>query len=771
MKRLFWIAPFVVLSVFYIFPFSAGASEVASTTEAESKFTIEIETTAANVADNEAPLGTDSFENTEPPEEPGEAVEKPAAPALSLSNSANGLTALWSDITGASYYIVYYKSAFNNGYSNLETGDTTCVIPETESGTLYFVKVQAVSAEGVRGYESAEKSLTYIAHAGNTEINFNGSSNVCVWNSVGGANKYQIAKKKSGDKAFTYFTTTSNTFTDKNVVKANTYYYQVRAVYATADNGTAYGAWSPVSSVVTLAQTNASLANKSNGIRAQWNAVNGAARYAVYYRSSDDTKWTTASTTNTFYPILNAKSGKLYYVQVRPVNGKVSGKYSKVKAITFLGRPAVTRSNASDGVNLSWKSVDGANKYQIAKKKNGASSYIYYYSTGTAFFDRDVYGNTAYYYQVRAVYETENSGTAYGEWSAVGTILRLVQPSVSLSNKSNGMRVEWSRVAGAVKYAVYIKAASASKWQSATTANNYYPMFTVKSGVLYYVQVRAIGSGAYGPFSKPKSLTFIGPANLNLSKPNSNPVLSWNKVPGANKYQIVKTKKGVSGYEYIYTTGTSYVDKAAAVSNGFYSYQIRAMYATEDKGTAYGAWSVAATTFRGTMIKQLQSQIGNSNTSYVKYINSKSGIGVTASFEWCAEFAWCMIDQFAAKVKIKDPVKPCIHVSEIAMQAKAKGALKSAYSSGYIPKPGDLFTTSFYKYPGSDGRLHIGFVESVETNANGQVTKVHTIEGNFNWENQSSINTRVSRNTWVPGKENAYSAILCEYIDLEKLFS
>ena len=295
MKRLFWIAPFVVLSVFYIFPFSAGASEVASTTEAESKFTIEIETTAANVADNEAPLGTDSFENTEPPEEPGEAVEKPAAPALSLLNSANGLTALWTDINEASYYVVYYKSAFNNGYSTLETGDTTCVIPETESGTLYFVKVQAVSCYEVSGYESAEKSLTYIARAGNTEINFNGSSNVCVWNSVGGANKYQIAKKKSGDKAFTYFTTTSNTFTDKNVVKANTYYYQVRAVYATADNGTAYGAWSPVSSVVTLAQTNASLANKSNGIRAQWNAVNGAARYAVYYRSSDDTKWTTAS--------------------------------------------------------------------------------------------------------------------------------------------------------------------------------------------------------------------------------------------------------------------------------------------------------------------------------------------------------------------------------------------------------------------------------------------------------------------------------------------
>ena len=171
------------------------------------------------------------------------------------------------------------------------------------------------------------------------------------------------------------------------------------------------------------------------------------------------------------------------------------------------------------------------------------------------------------------------------------------------------------------------------------------------------------------------------------------------------------------------------------------------------------------------MLKHLQAPVGNSNASYVKYTNSKTNIKVSTSFAWCAEFAWCMLDQFATKVNMKNPVKPCVHVSEIAMQAKAKGALKSAYSSGYVPKPGDLFTTSTQKYPGSDGRLHIGFIESVETNAKGQVTKIHTIEGNYNWEKQSSSSTRVSRSTWIPGKTYTYSAILCEYIDLEKLYS
>lgn len=763
MKRfLFILTTIFLLSVFSIVPLSAGAAEAASA---------EIETSEPRVVDDKAQLSADTYENSETQPESGEVNAKPAAPTLDLSNAVNGLTASWNRVNEASCYIVNYKKASDDEYLTLETSDTSCIIPGAESGTLYFVKVQAVDADRVSGYDSSVKSMTYIDRAEITGLKFNGNSNVIAWNSVSGANKYQIAKKKSGDKSFTYYTTTSNNFTDNSVVKANTYYYQVRAIYATANNGTAYGAWSPAYSVVTLAQTNVLLSNKSNGIRAQWNAVSGAARYAVYYKSSDDTKWSTASTTNTFYPILNVKSGKLYFVQVRPVNGNVSGTYSKVKAMTFLGRPVVTLSNAEGGVKLSWKSIAGANRFQIAKKKKGATTYSYFYSTDTSYLDSAVSGNTAYLYQVRAIYETENSGTAYGEWSAASSILRLVQPTVSLSNKSNGMRVEWSKVAGAVKYAVYIKAASASSWQSATTANNYYPMLTVKSGVLYYVQVRPIGNGVYGPFSKPKSLTYIGSANLKLSLSDSSPALSWNSVSGANKYQIEKIKKSNSSYDYFLTTGLSYTDKTVAGSKDFYSYRIRAVYATEDKGTAYGAWSASNSTFRAVMVKHLQSQIGNSNSSYVKYFNSKSSIKVTTNYAWCAEFAWCMTDQFATKVKMTNPVKPCIYVSDISMQAKAKGALKSAYSSGYIPKPGDLFTTSYNKYPGNDGRLHIGFIESVETNAQGQVTKIHTIEGNYNWENQYSANTRVSRNTWVPDKRDKYSAILCEYIDLEKLFS
>lgn len=73
-------------------------------------------------------------------------------------------------------------------------------------------------------------------------------------------------------------------------------------------------------------------------------------------------------------------------------------------------------------------------------------------------------------------------------------------------------------------------------------------------------------------------------------------------------------------------------------------------------------------------------------------------------------------------------------------------------------------------YGDTDGRLHIGFVESVETDSSGKVTKVHTIEGNFNWDNAYPTSTKVSRSVWTIGKRR-YGALLCEYIDIEKLFS
>ncbi len=564
-------------------------SEPAATqaaTELIAKKTDAIDVPLAAETDEKSDLAANNNANqaTEP-------KEKPAAPALSIANGINGLEFSWSKVNNAVHYSVYYKTASDEEWQSFDTDDTRAAFSDAEPGKLYYAKVQSWGADGLEGEFSAVKSMTYIPRAEITSVNFSSNANTITWNSVVGANKYQIAKIKSGDKSYTYYTTTATTFTDRNITTANAYYYQVRAMYATEKNGTAYGAWSSTKSVATLAQASVSLSNKSNGIRAEWGAVSGAERYAVYYKAAEDSNWTTASTTNTYYPIFNVKSGEFYYVQICPVLGNANGTYSKVKSMTFIGVPDVTLSNSADGINVSWKKIEGANKYQIAKKKIGASAYSYFTTEDTSYLDKGVAGGSAYHYQVRAMYATENNGTAYGAWSPSKIILRMTQPVVSLSNKSNGIRAEWKPVSGAERYVVYYKDASAQSWSSVITTNTYYPLLNTKSGTLYYVQVRPAGGGVYGPYSRSKSMTFIGTVNAEPTMSGNSPKFSWSAVSGANKYQIAKKKMNSSSYQYITTTSNFYIDSTVEGSKDFYVYQIRAMYETKNNGTAYGAWS------------------------------------------------------------------------------------------------------------------------------------------------------------------------------------
>ena len=77
-------------------------------------------------------------------------AEKPAAPTLSLSNTVNGLTASWNKVDNAGSYRVFYRSvADREDWTSFDTTDTSCVIPDTVSGTLYFVKVQSIGADGL----------------------------------------------------------------------------------------------------------------------------------------------------------------------------------------------------------------------------------------------------------------------------------------------------------------------------------------------------------------------------------------------------------------------------------------------------------------------------------------------------------------------------------------------------------------------------------------------------------------------------------------------
>lgn len=214
------------------------------------------------------------------------------------------------------------------------------------------------------------------------------------------------------------------------------------------------------------------------------------------------------------------------------------------------------------------------------------------------------------------------------------------------------------------------------------------------------------------------------------------------------------------------------ITKSGGIATGQKEGKTR-IYCEINGGTrAYATVTVAEMPeIRTVMVEHLRAQVGNHNTPYVQYINARSNLNVTMSFPWCAVFAWSALDQFATKIGRPNPLQAAKHVSDIAEPARKLGALHNIYDYDYTPKPGDLFCTSALKRPIDGGRDHIGYVESVDTDASGKVIRVHTIEGNYAWELNGAFDTYVWRGTWVPGVPNEYQSAMVEFIDIEKLFN
>ena len=84
---------------------------------------------------------------------------------------------------------------------------------------------------------------------GSQLLDGNGQFLSVSWSKVNGANSYQLVKWDEAYRRWSYIYTGSSTqYLDDYVWSGKTYKYQVRAMYVTKNNGTAYSSWSSVCS-------------------------------------------------------------------------------------------------------------------------------------------------------------------------------------------------------------------------------------------------------------------------------------------------------------------------------------------------------------------------------------------------------------------------------------------------------------------------------------------------------------------------------------------
>ena len=342
-----------------------------------------------------------------------------------------------------------------------------------------------------------------------------------------------------------------------------------------------------------------SITPDTTGFTIQWTAYEGAAKYRLFYRGASG--WVKIGDTAALtMRHANLKDQATYTYTVRALNqqGKYMSSYLvKGWTFTFRSAPEITSVAASGNtLKIVWKPVEDAGCYRIYRNE-GAGWVRIDSCEGTTYTDENVVSGKTYSYRVRA-FDAEQT-TILSAYQATGKSAAFVSmPVISgIEAKNTGVRISWKKADGAVKYRVFIKAASGWK-RVGETSNLYYDYAIKPNGVETVYTVRAADAkGNYiSDFIRDNAKhTFLEtPKLVSLTNFYGGQTLTWQKVEGANIYRIY-VKNGSSWKKLVDTTAVSY-NISGRKGNTSYTYTVRCI--SDDSKMFLSGFSSSGLTLR-----------------------------------------------------------------------------------------------------------------------------------------------------------------------------
>ena len=179
---------------------------------------------------------------------------------------------------------------------------------------------------------------------------------VISWSKVGGATKYEVYRSATGKaNSFSIIRRTSAlTYTDVNAAAGNTYYYVVRAI-----SGSVKSAFCPAQSIqYAITSLNAPSMTLTSAASGQpvvsWTKVSGAAQYEVYRSTNGKNFSIVRRTAALSYTDTSAAAGTTYYYQVRAINGSVKSDFCPAQSISLT----VSEYGGECGSRATWRLTD-----------------------------------------------------------------------------------------------------------------------------------------------------------------------------------------------------------------------------------------------------------------------------------------------------------------------------------------------------------------------------------------------------------------------------
>lgn len=528
-----------------------------------------------------------------------------APPSVKLTlNTTSGTPALsWSKVTGAKLYGISRAYEENGTYEQLDIiSGTSFQDKAAPADTLCFYKVIAIAGdERSNSQEPAPKSIHTSCAKPVVKSATDTVTGVATisWDAVDGAVSYVITRATKSSGTYTQIDETDGlSFQDQTASAGKTYYYKVTAV-------TASGAKSAASSyksgkricaqpVITV-QTNSA----KGKAQVSWEKISGASKYEVYRATSAAGKYSKLTTTTKLtYTDSSASVGKTYYYKVKALaaSSTYNSSYSQVlSCYTICAQPSVSaKVNTTTGKpSLSWSKITGASKYEIlrATEENGVYESLVI-QTAVSYQDTSALADTTYFYKVNALAtnEANNSMDAAPKMIASTCAKPVVKGAADVA--SGKPALTWEAVEGAVSYEIRRATKSSGTYTLVDCTDvAAYVDETAVVGKTYYYKVTAVAENSRSVISAYKSVTCkcAQPVITIGLNEKGDPVLSWQKVEKAKKYEIYRATSETGKYSKVKTTTALTYTHSSATAGKTYYYKVKAIASSSSGNSVYSA--------------------------------------------------------------------------------------------------------------------------------------------------------------------------------------
>ena len=336
-----------------------------------------------------------------------------------------------------------------------------------------------------------------------------------------------------------------------------------------------------------LAPTSASVPKISGitptatGLKIQWSAYPGAAKYYLYLKK--DNKWKTlAVTTAAAYEHKSLTSNTIYTYTVRAAdkNGKlISGYDRNGSSKRFLSTPTLVRcESTTTGQKVIWKPVTGAVAYRVYIK-SGKNWIVAGTTSGTYCINTRVTSGKAYAYTVRCWDKTAGAPLSYYNTKGIMGVYVATPQITSFNAINGGVTLKWSQCNGAKYYGVFRKYSTGWK-RIATTTKPTYSDTTIRYSARYTYTVRCLDANRKynsGYNSNGWSFTHLEPPQLtSVTYRDQKYTLTWGSQKTASKYGVYRKKLG-GKWQVVGRPKTNTFTDTTADKDGIYTYAVRTL--------------------------------------------------------------------------------------------------------------------------------------------------------------------------------------------------